>query len=74
MESGKTRPSTLSGVPLAHVGHWIWDLLIIAPFLALAAALFIADILHRRDPERFEREGAEEETAAERELDEIVSG
>jgi hypothetical protein len=59
---------------LAHVGHWIWDLLIVAPFLILALGLFVADLLHRRDPERYDREAAEEEAAAERELDEILNG
>jgi hypothetical protein len=58
-----------SVVPLAHVGHWIWQLLAVAPFLLLAGALIVAEIRNRRHPGRYEREAEEE---AERELDEIL--
>jgi Flp pilus assembly protein TadB len=57
-------------VLIAHVGHWIWQLLFMAPILLLAAALLIAQLLDRRDPGRYEREAEEQ---AERELDEILS-
>ena len=55
---------------LAHVAHWIWQFLIMAPILLLAVALVVAQILDRRDPGRYEREAEEE---AERGLDDILS-
>jgi hypothetical protein len=55
---------------IAHVGHWIWQLLFMAPILVLAAALIIAQLADRRDPGRYEREAEER---AERELDDILS-
>jgi Flp pilus assembly protein TadB len=56
--------------PIAHVGHWIWQLLIMAPILVLAAALIVAQLRNRRQPGRYEREAEER---AKRELDEILS-
>jgi hypothetical protein len=56
-------------LPLAHVGHWIWQLLFMAPIL-LAAALIVAQIRDRREPGRYE---CDAEDRAERELDEILS-
>jgi hypothetical protein len=55
---------------IAHVGHWIWELLVMAPVLLLALALLAAELMHRRHPGRYARE---EEERAERELDEILS-
>jgi hypothetical protein len=55
----------------AHVGHWIWQLLIMAPLLLLAVALLVAEIMDRRNPGKYERQAEEQ---AERELDEILSG
>jgi DNA-binding transcriptional ArsR family regulator len=57
-------------LPIAHIEHWIWQLLYLAPILAIAGALIVAQIMDRRDPGRYER-GAEER--AERALDEILS-
>ena len=56
-------------VPVAHVGHWIWQLLFMAPILLLAAAPMVAQLLDRRDPGEHERDVEEQ---AERELDEIL--
>jgi hypothetical protein len=56
--------------PVAHVGHWIWQLLFLAPILVLAAALIVSQSMERRDPGKYEREAEER---AERELDEILS-
>lgn len=55
---------------IAHVGHWIWNLLFLAPILVLAAALIVAQIMDRRTPGRYDREAEEQ---AERELDDILS-
>jgi hypothetical protein len=55
---------------LAHVGHWIWELLVIAPFLLVALALLVAELMDRRAPGRYRHEAEEQ---AERELDEILS-
>jgi len=55
---------------VAHVGHWIWQLLMMVPFLVLAAALIVATVMDRRNPGKYEREAEEE---AERKLDEILS-
>jgi hypothetical protein len=55
---------------LAHVGHWIWELLVMAPVLVLALALLVAELMDRRAPGRYRREAEEQ---AERELDEILS-
>jgi len=56
---------------VAHVGHWIWQLLYMAPIILIAVGLLAAEILHRRDPERYAREAEEE---SERGLDEILNG
>ena len=56
-------------VPLAHVGHWIWQLLSLAPILLIGIALIAAQLLDRRDPGKNQRD---EEEAAEAELDEIL--
>ena len=53
---------------IAHVGHWIWQVLLMAPILLPAAALIAAQLIDRRDPGRYEREAEER---AERELDDI---
>jgi hypothetical protein len=55
---------------IAHVGHWIWELLVTAPLLLLALAFFVAELMDRRHPGRYARESEER---AERELDEILS-
>jgi hypothetical protein len=55
---------------VAHVGHWIWELLVMAPFLLLALALLVAELMDGRAPGRYRREA---EDQAERELDEILS-
>jgi len=55
---------------IAHVGHWIWELLAMAPVLLLALALLVAELMDRRDPGSYRREAEER---AERELDEILS-
>jgi hypothetical protein len=59
---------------LAHVGHWIWNLLAMAPIIVLAGALIVAQIMHRRHPERVEGEEREAAERAQRELDDILSG
>ncbi len=43
-----------------------------SPFVLLALALFAAEILHRRNPEKVRRQEQEREEALERELDEIL--
>ena len=55
----------------AHVGHWIWNLLFMAPFLLFAVVLIVAEVKDRRNPGKYEREAEEQ---AERKLDEILSG
>jgi len=55
---------------VAHVGHWIWNLLYLAPILVITAALIVAQIMDRRNPGKYEREAEEQ---AERELDDILS-
>jgi hypothetical protein len=55
---------------IAHVGHWIWELLVMAPVLLLALALLVAELLDRRDPGLY---ACEAEERAERELDDILS-
>jgi hypothetical protein len=55
---------------IAHVGHWIWELLVMAPVLLVALALVAAELMDRRHPGRSARD---EEQRAERELDEILS-
>lgn len=55
---------------VAHVGHWIWELLVMAPLLLLALALLAAELFDRRDPGRYRREAEER---AKRELDDILS-
>jgi cytochrome c-type biogenesis protein CcmH/NrfF len=55
---------------IAHVGHWIWQLLFMAPIILLAAALIVAQLMDRRNSEEPEREGEEQ---AERALDDILS-
>jgi hypothetical protein len=55
---------------VAHVGHGIWELLVMAPVRLLALALLVAELMDRRDPGRYRREAEER---AERELDEILS-
>jgi Flp pilus assembly protein TadB len=57
-------------VLVAHVGHWIWELLLMAPFLLLALVLLVAELMDRRAAGRYRREAEE---WAERELDEILS-
>jgi len=57
---------------LAHVGHWIWQLLMLGPILIGAAVLAVAEIRARRDPERYSAEAEEER--AQGELDEILKG
>jgi len=57
-------------VLIAHVGHWIWQLLFMAPILVLAAALIVAQLMERRNPGKYDREAEEQ---AERELDDILS-
>jgi hypothetical protein len=68
-----TRAPTLFVMPIAHLGQWIWELLAIAPLLLLALALLAAEVMHRRDPQRYRRIPEEEEQAAERQLDEILN-
>lgn len=58
-------------LPMAHVGHWTWQLLILAPLLVIAIALLAAEVIERRGPGWDEREAQER---AEDEVDEIVSG
>lgn len=60
----------LAALPLAHIGHWIWQLLFLAPLLVLAAALIVSQILERRNPGKYERKAEER---AERELDDILA-
>jgi hypothetical protein len=60
----------LDRLPMAHLGHWIWQLLIFAPLLAIAIALVAAEVIERRGPGWDEREAEER---AEDELDEILS-
>ena len=56
---------------LAHAGHWLWQLLIVAPFLLIAGLLLLAQFLDRRNPSKYERKVEEQ---AERDLDEILYG
>ena len=58
-----------SPLVLAHLGHWVWQLLAFAPLLLIAALLVLANFKERREPERYERETEED---AERRLDEIL--
>ena len=60
----------LAALLIAHVGHWIWQLLYLAPLLLIAAALIASQIMERRNPGKYEREAEEQ---AERELDDILS-
>ena len=55
---------------VAHIGHWIWELLVMAPFLLLALALLVTELMDRRAAGRYRREAEER---AERELDEILA-
>lgn len=57
---------------LAHMGHWIWEIVAMAPFLLIGGALLVAELLSRRNPERHRITLEDEEQAAERELDEIL--
>jgi len=38
-------------VPLAHVGHWLVDVLYLAPLVALAVAVAVGKLRERRRPE-----------------------
>jgi hypothetical protein len=60
----------LAVVPIAHVGHWIWQLMYLAPLLVIAAALIASQTMERRNSGKYEREAEER---AERELDDILS-
>jgi hypothetical protein len=59
----------LGALPLAHVGHWIWQVLYLAPVLVIAAALIASQLMEWRKPGKYEREADER---AERELDDIL--
>ena len=56
---------------LAHVGHWIGQVLTIVPVLVVVAALAINWWRNRDDPRWYDREAEE---AEQREIDEIVEG
>jgi hypothetical protein len=56
-------------VVTVHVGHWIWELVFMAPLILIGIGLVVAEIMERRNPGRYEREAEEQ---AERELDEIL--
>jgi hypothetical protein len=56
-------------LPIARVGHWIWNLLYLAPILVIAGVLIVAQLIDRRNPGKYECEADEQ---AERELDEIM--
>jgi hypothetical protein len=53
----------------AHVGHWIWQLVYMAPLILIGIGIALAEIMDRRNPGKYAREAEEQ---AERELDEIL--
>jgi hypothetical protein len=53
----------------AHVAHWIWQLVYMAPLILIGIGIALAEIMDRRNPGKYEREAEEQ---AERELDEIL--
>ncbi|HKG35908.1 MAG TPA: hypothetical protein VKA89_05665 [Solirubrobacterales bacterium] len=53
---------------LAHVGHWIWQVMPLLPILVVVVSVWIA---RRRDPDREERLEREAEEARRRELEDI---
>ncbi|HEY5943359.1 MAG TPA: hypothetical protein VIT89_10940 [Solirubrobacterales bacterium] len=58
-------------MPVAHVGHWLPQLLAVVPILLVVLALAVNWWRHRDDPHWYEREAEEVE---QKELDEILNG
>lgn len=58
-------------MPLAHVGHWIGQLLALAPIVLIVLALAVNWWRHRDDPDWYDHEAEQSEAI---ELDEILKG
>ncbi len=66
-----TNIPSLIGVPFAHAGHWIGQVLALVPVVVIVLALAINWWRHRDDPDWYDRDAEEDEA---KELDEILNG